>query len=80
MRKSMTTVVPMSGGHRVFSKGASEIMLTRCTGIIARNGEVQPFSKSDQETMIREVIEPMASDGLRTICMAYKDYLPEQGK
>lgn len=24
--------------------------------------------------MVRNVIEPMASDGLRTICMAYRDF------
>jgi len=24
---------------------------------------------------VRRVIEPMASDGLRTICLAYKDYV-----
>jgi len=29
----------------------------------------------DQEMMVRTVIEPMASDGLRTICLAYKDYV-----
>lgn len=29
-----------------------------------------------QDHMIREVIEPMASDGLRTISIAYKDFVP----
>uniref|UniRef100_A0A9J2PWK8 Calcium-transporting ATPase n=1 Tax=Ascaris lumbricoides TaxID=6252 RepID=A0A9J2PWK8_ASCLU len=37
---------------------------------------VQHFGKNEQEAMTRNVIEPMASDGLRTIGLAYKDYIP----
>lgn len=41
VRKSMSTVIKLSnGGYRVFSKGASEIILKRCTWII---GEGKPF-------------------------------------
>lgn len=29
-----------------------------------------------QDRLIREVIEPMACDGLRTICIAYRDFVP----
>jgi len=38
--------------------------------------EPKRFSLRDQEQMVASVIEPMASDGLRTICLAYKDYVP----
>ena len=31
--------------------------------------------KKKQEKLVKNVIEPMASDGLRTICLAYKDYV-----
>lgn len=31
-----------------------------------------------QERLIREVIEPMACDGLRTICIAYRDFVPSK--
>jgi hypothetical protein len=34
-----------------------------------------PFSAADQENLVKNVIEPMASDGLRTICVAYKNYV-----
>lgn len=30
--------------------------------------------------MVRKVIEPMACDGLRTICIAYKDFPAEAGE
>uniref|UniRef100_A0A0K0ED38 Calcium-transporting ATPase n=1 Tax=Strongyloides stercoralis TaxID=6248 RepID=A0A0K0ED38_STRER len=49
-RKSMSTVVKIDDGYRVFTKGASEIILKKCRWM------------------------PMASDGLRTIGLAYKDY------
>ncbi|XP_032238959.1 plasma membrane calcium-transporting ATPase 4 isoform X2 [Nematostella vectensis] len=76
-RKSMSTAIRMpDGGYRLFSKGASEILLSRCTSIIGRNGQPEPFSSQDCLSLVQSVIEPMASDGLRTICMAYRDFPP----
>ena len=34
------------------------------------------FPPSMQERTVREIIEPMARDGLRTISLAYKDFVP----
>ena len=45
---------------------------------MSRNDEPKHFTPRDQEQMVSNVIEPMASDGLRTICVAYKDYVPGQ--
>lgn len=74
-RKSMTTAVRLpGGGFRIYSKGASEIILSRCTSIIGKDGEIRPFTAADSEKMVRDVIEPMASDGLRTISLAYRDF------
>ena len=41
-----------------------------------RDGNVVPFTSADQDTMVHNVIEPMACDGLRTICIAFKDFQP----
>ncbi|KAF8372116.1 mca-3 [Pristionchus pacificus] len=76
VRKSMSTVVKKDGGYRVFSKGASEIILKKCSHFMGKNGQIVPFNNKDAERLVRDVIEPMASDGLRTICLAYKDYVP----
>uniref|UniRef100_A0A0N5AFG6 Calcium-transporting ATPase n=1 Tax=Syphacia muris TaxID=451379 RepID=A0A0N5AFG6_9BILA len=77
MRKSMMTVIERpGGGYRVYTKGASEIILSRCSYILGAEGSVTPFTEKQQEAMTRNVIEPMASDGLRTIGLAYKDYVP----
>uniref|UniRef100_A0AC35FMI3 Calcium-transporting ATPase n=1 Tax=Panagrolaimus sp. PS1159 TaxID=55785 RepID=A0AC35FMI3_9BILA len=80
VRKSMATVIKNSetGGYRVFVKGASEIMLSRCKWIIGSENTIQPFGDADKTSMIQNVIEPMASDGLRTICIAYKDYVSKK--
>lgn len=80
-RKSMTTVIKKEkGGYLLFSKGASEMILSKCTSIIGSNGETIPFSKDDVEHVIKDAIEPMASCGLRTICLAYKDLTLDKGK
>ncbi|CAD5228581.1 unnamed protein product [Bursaphelenchus xylophilus] len=79
VRKSMSTVLENNDdrkGFRVFTKGASEIILKKCKWVLGKDGVVQKFSEKDQERLVRQVIEPMASDGLRTIGLAYKDYRP----
>ncbi|XP_020832932.1 plasma membrane calcium-transporting ATPase 3 isoform X7 [Phascolarctos cinereus] len=75
VRKSMSTVICMpDGGFRLFSKGASEILLKKCTNILNSNGELRSFRPRDRDEMVKKVIEPMACDGLRTICIAYRDF------
>lgn len=76
-RKMMSTVVLIEGGFRVFTKGASEMVLQKCKWQLEYQG-LQPFTDDDVSRLTNEIIEPMASDGLRTICLAYKDY--KQGK
>uniref|UniRef100_A0A2K6UJV0 Calcium-transporting ATPase n=1 Tax=Saimiri boliviensis boliviensis TaxID=39432 RepID=A0A2K6UJV0_SAIBB len=75
VRKSMSTVIRMpDGGFRLFSKGASEILLKKCTNILNSNGELRSFRPRDRDDVVRKIIEPMACDGLRTICIAYRDF------
>ncbi|XP_028620426.1 plasma membrane calcium-transporting ATPase 4 isoform X1 [Grammomys surdaster] len=79
VRKSMSTVIRKpEGGFRMFSKGASEIMLRKCDRILNKEGETIPFRSKNRDNMIRNVIEPMASEGLRTICIAYRDFDNEE--
>ncbi|XP_031752718.1 plasma membrane calcium-transporting ATPase 4 isoform X5 [Xenopus tropicalis] len=75
VRKSMSTVLcDSSGKFRMYSKGASEIILRKCTRILDQGGDVCPFKAKDRDEMVKKVIEPMACDGLRTICLAYRDF------
>uniref|UniRef100_A0A8C5R7L7 Calcium-transporting ATPase n=1 Tax=Leptobrachium leishanense TaxID=445787 RepID=A0A8C5R7L7_9ANUR len=80
VRKSMSTIVCLpNGGYRLYSKGASEIILKKCSNVLNANGELRTFRPRDREEMVKKVIEPMACDGLRTICIAYRDFpgIPE---
>uniref|UniRef100_A0A8C3SBE9 Calcium-transporting ATPase n=1 Tax=Chelydra serpentina TaxID=8475 RepID=A0A8C3SBE9_CHESE len=75
VRKSMSTVIKMpDGSFRMYSKGASEIVLKKCSRIINAAGEIRVFRPRDRDEMVKKVIEPMACDGLRTICIAYRDF------
>ncbi|XP_040214761.1 plasma membrane calcium-transporting ATPase 2 isoform X6 [Rana temporaria] len=74
-RKSMSTVVKLDdGNYRMYSKGASEIILKKCAQIQGGDGETRIFRPRDRDEMVKKVIEPMACDGLRTICIAYRDF------
>ena len=72
----------------MFTKGASEIVLSKCSHIVHKNNSDDPnkmvtpigFSEDDLNNVIQTVIEPMASNGLRTICIAYRDFPEDMGK
>jgi len=71
----MSTVLKNSdGSYRIFSKGASEIILKKCFKILSANGEAKVFRPRDRDDIVKTVIEPMASEGLRTICLAFRDF------
>ncbi|XP_036145963.1 plasma membrane calcium-transporting ATPase 2 isoform X7 [Monomorium pharaonis] len=77
VRKSMSTVIPRKGGgFRLFTKGASEIIMKKCAFIYGRDGHLETFTRDMQERLVKNVIEPMACNGLRTISIAYRDFVP----
>ena len=74
-RKSMSSVVALdSGGFRVYTKGASEIVMEKCSFMVGEGGEVEPLKPETAENIKETVIEPMAGDGLRTITLAFRDW------
>lgn len=74
VRKSMSTVLRNEdGSYRLYTKGASEIVLKKCTQMLDKDGIPQKFTAYDRQTVIDSVIQPMAQNGLRTIALAYKD-------
>ncbi|TSK16199.1 Plasma membrane calcium-transporting ATPase 2 [Bagarius yarrelli] len=46
----------------------------KCSHILNEAGEPRVFRPRDRDDMVKKVIEPMACDGLRTICVAYRDF------
>ncbi|XP_070503419.1 plasma membrane calcium-transporting ATPase 2 isoform X3 [Chironomus tepperi] len=75
-RKSMSTVINLPDrGYRLYTKGASEIILKKCAFIYGHEGRLEKFTRDMQERLLHQVIEPMACDGLRTISIAYRDFV-----
>ena len=72
-RKSMSTVIPLpGGGYRLFTKGASEIVLAKCSHIMVENGRTAVLSDVDKKEILSNVVQSMASSALRTIGLAYR--------
>ena len=81
VRKSMSTVIRLpDGGYRVFTKGASEIILGKCSSIVGQGGALEAFGDGPRHELIGRIIEPMAGNGLRTIAVAYRDFLVADGE
>jgi P-type Ca2+ transporter type 2B len=52
----------------------------RCAFIYGADGRLEKFTREHQDRLVRDVIEPMACDGLRTIAIAYRDFVTGPGK
>mmetsp|Transcript_37554 Transcript_37554/g.101818 ORF Transcript_37554/g.101818 Transcript_37554/m.101818 type:complete len:1270 (+) Transcript_37554:110-3919(+) len=75
-RKMMSWAVPNpEGGFRIFTKGASEVVLDRCTVVVDKAGAT-PFQQELKDYITTEVISDFASQAMRTIALAYKDIPP----
>lgn len=71
-RKRMTVAVKdETGGYLVFSKGAPEVLIDRCTHIL-NNGEVVTLNESGKLKLLQQTKE-YASDALRVLGFAYKE-------
>lgn len=78
-RKMMSTIIEKKdskGSYVLFSKGASEMVLSKCSYFLDSNGEPVDMPQDKIDSIIKDVVERMASDGLRTICVAYREFRP----
>jgi magnesium-transporting ATPase (P-type) len=71
-RKRMSAVLNSAEGWTVYTKGASEIVLSLCTHILGPDGAAVELSPSKRSEIEASVIKKYADDGLRTICIAYR--------
>ncbi|KAJ8387029.1 hypothetical protein AAFF_G00162060 [Aldrovandia affinis] len=63
VRKSMSTILKNAdGSYRMFSKGASEILLKKCCRVLTANGDPKLFRPRDRDDMVKKRDFP-ASDG-----------------
>ncbi|CAD8093207.1 unnamed protein product [Paramecium sonneborni] len=78
-RKKMVTAIlnPQNQTIRIFTKGASEIILAQCFRYVSNNGAEVLLDKTKKDDILHNVIENFASQSLRTIAIAYKDLEPQ---
>lgn len=76
-RKCMGIVTELEGGRaRLYVKGASEIVLSKCTHILrdpTRDASAAPLTEENVQT-IQTLIETYANRSLRTIGIVYRDF------
>jgi Ca2+-transporting ATPase len=76
-RKCMAAVVKVDiGRYRMFVKGASEIMISKCTNIIrdpTKSFEGAPISQANIDAL-NQIVGNYAGRSLRTIGLLYKDF------
>jgi P-type Ca2+ transporter type 2C len=76
-RKCMGLVVKLENGKaRLYVKGASEILLSKCTEIFrdpTQDASIVPMS-NDNEKTIKGLIDSYASRSLRTIGICYREF------
>ena len=74
-KKRMQTIVQLPNGkYRMFVKGASEIILGMATTYTDAQGAVQPMDEDMRKYLHDNVIIEFASQALRVICLAFRDF------
>jgi Ca2+-transporting ATPase len=76
-RKCMGAVVKLKeGGYRLFVKGASEILLNKCTRIVDKPSSEINITRLDSRNIesLNQVIAAYANRSLRTIGMIFRDF------
>ena len=72
-KKRMSTLIQLpTGAGRLYLKGASEIITDLCSIYLAKDGSTQRMDEQMKKEIMSQ-IDAMASNGLRTIGIAYND-------
>ena len=74
-RKMMSWAIPHGNGYRLFCKGASEVVLSRCNTYVTAYNSVEKWPMSMNEKA-QKISLQYARRGMRCLALAYRD-LPE---
>eukprot|EP01127_Copromyxa_protea_P020598 TRINITY_DN6911_c0_g1_i4.p1 TRINITY_DN6911_c0_g1~~TRINITY_DN6911_c0_g1_i4.p1 ORF type:complete len:1053 (-),score=180.11 TRINITY_DN6911_c0_g1_i4:446-3577(-) len=73
-RKRMSRAFPIQNGKiRLYVKGAAEMVKGLCTHVLKKDGSTSTLNKTRSETL-DGIISTLQAKGLRTLCMAYRDF------
>ncbi len=70
-RKMMTILQKFGKNEQIFSKGAPEVLINKCSKIVTANGE-SILSKKNKEDILKRN-KKLASSGYRVLALAYKN-------
>lgn len=74
-KKTMSAIVNRSGGcHRLYSKGAAEVILARATKYVNIDGKITDITPG-KRIELNQIITEMAESALRTLCIAHRDFV-----
>ena len=79
-KKMASIMLRHPDGMRLYNKGAAEMVLERCVKYIDSSGGIANMSTNKLKEL-QGVITSMADKGLRTLCLAYRDFegeVPEE--
>lgn len=71
-RKIMTTVNKTADGIKVYSKGAYDFLIKKCSRILI-SGKVEPLTTKHLKSIEKANVE-MGEKALRVLCLAYKNF------
>ena len=70
-RKMMSTVNMINGRKYMFTKGASELILNKCTKI--NNNDIERNISETDRIQLKNTIDCLSNEGLRVIAIGYKN-------
>ncbi len=73
MRKMMSTVHAKDGHYIQYTKGACEMLLTHCTGLLDEKGQTVKMTEADM-ARINEQVKAFADRALRVLGLGYRVY------
>ena len=76
--KRMSIVVNLGSKRRLYMKGASEVVLSLCNSYLSDSAVLVPLAPTRRQEIEESVINEFANNGLRTLCLAYKDLDPTE--
>ncbi len=78
-RKSMTTVIPDGRYFKIYSKGAPEVILGRCTAIVRHDGSVSKYLPEDADEISKVIKNMQEARHLKVMCVACRYIYPSGG-
>ena len=77
-RKMSSVVIKKASGQLVlYSKGAAEILLRKSVNSLGSGNQITPLD-DEQREKFEKLIDSLASNGLRTLCLCYRNVDPSE--